>query len=139
MRTLPVFLLVILIIFSNAKSVYGADDFPYGCLLSSGGPFRIYTNHVSTETNGTRDYSPDNPYFVGTQSCQVTFNYGGAPFSGGCKVDGITTGSYVTITSVVDCPLDEYALYLLIVVGMFGYLIITRQNPKTLNYNIIIS
>ncbi|WP_175632403.1 hypothetical protein [Pedobacter ghigonis] len=111
-----------------SEKLKAADDFPYGCLIFYNGAERIFTDYQYTESpSGTRHYSLAINYNQGTGSCEATIDYS-SPYSGGCSVDGAQTGANVTITSLVDCPLDYYPPALLTLGLALGLIAFKKMN-----------
>lgn len=123
---LTAFLMLLGLLFS--KKAHSADDFPYGCKVFYSGAERVFTDYSSTDGTQSRHYSTLTNYIIGGNSCEVTIS-ASTPYPGGCTVDGVTTGQNVTITAVVDCPIDHNLFILFITSVILGAYII-RQNTR---------
>lgn len=133
-----IFKILIILVFCSifSKALYAVDDDPYGCNVfdNVSGRQRIYTFYINT-TGTTRNYNQTISHPLRTDSndsrCGVLYDYT-TPYSGGCAVNGITTGSFVRRLSVDTCSLDGHTFILLIIAGLSGMLLIKYDNSKLL-------
>lgn len=121
---LTAFLMLLVLLFS--KKAYSADDFPYGCKVFYSGAERVFTDYTSIDGSQSRHYTLLTNYIIGSNACEVVIS-ASTPYSAGCTVDGVTTGQNVTITAVVDCPIDDSILMLFITSLIFGIYIIRQK------------
>ena len=120
MKKILFFLFVSFIMINPLK----AQD-PYGCVVFYNGATTLFTNYSNTV--GTTRYYKNTPaknYYVRYDNsdphCGILVQYT-SPYSGGCSVIGLTTGSFATRTSMNTCPIDDYLPLLLLIAGGLGF------------------
>lgn len=110
----------------SIQKLKAADDFPYGCIIYYNGAERVFTDFQFIDATSSRHYSLNTSYKQGTGTCEATITYG-SPLGSGCTVDGATTGTMVTITALVNCPIDDHTPVLMLLSVFFSVLLIRKR------------
>jgi len=116
----------LLFIFSISKT-FATDNFPYGCIIFYNGAERVFTDFQGIDpVGGARIYALNTSYKQGTGNCEVSVAFT-TPYSGGCKVQGVNTGSNVTIQEVFNCNLDKGTAISMFLLALSGAAVIRKN------------
>lgn len=114
LRQLPQLIPFIFLLLPGWQASASTSDYPHGCLIFYNGAERVFIQYLHTDASSSRHYSLEVSYAQGNAACEVAYSYT-SPYSGGCTVNGATTGTNVTITSIVDCAVDHHLM-----IGLLG-------------------
>jgi hypothetical protein len=122
-------LCAIVLLFSVSKAL-ATDNFPYGCIVFYNGAERVFTDFQGIDpVGGARIYSLSKSFRQGTGRCDVRVSFT-TPYSGGCRVTGVTGGSNVTIAEVYNCPIDRDTTIFAFFLGLVGVVAIRKIDKK---------